>query len=542
MALIGAIVSLPIAAAAVGVAMVSNHSDENEYDVNRYVNDYTDSDSETDSDPDEETFEETAQERYKEEYRQDRDNRYDRHEDYMYKPEPVQLQAQVPTVPTQVQSNAPTQSTQQANQKSQMKKVFTPMTTSGASRGRFQSQNHVDENAIFQNQSQERTSFRNTDYQPIQYSLDDINQEKTILKSDYPEIKHMSKTAELNRVPIDYKLYDQQRTLATQDQIGNLSGGSQFERSYMPKGLVNPDPNYTGYQQTTHIPNYLPYTNQTDYDEMPTTQSAATGVAQYPNDFTDSIRSMPQIQNTRSNQSFAPVSGSSSADTQTIFPSSRMMQNMQYPQSAASSSSMNQTTQPTVLLGNPTNVDASINAGMSTGWSIYQADTDTDRTGDMNQNVLSNTSTTNPATGTAFTSSYSDSQTTETHNTLTVQNPNTTASNSVSVLQPASESVNTSTEIQNDRPLTRVSGGVNLPVQSTATVSGNNEVEMSSGTQNMDTYGWNTASVTDSYGTTTQTSSLDSITNPTALPSVSSGFNVGSSASFEGTDFSSYYE
>lgn len=540
MALIGAIISLPIAAAAVGVAMVSNRSDENEYDMNRYVtDDYTDSDSETDSEPDEE--------KYEEEYRQDRDDRYDRQENYMYKPEPVQLQAQVPNqrlsqVPNQsIQSR---QSTQQPAQKSQMKKVFTPMTTAGASRGRFQSQNHVDENAIFQNQSLERTSFRNTDYQPIQYSLEDINQEKTILKSDYPEIKHMSKTAEMNRVPIDYKLYDQQRTLATQDQIGNLSGGSQFERSYVPEGgaLVNPDPNYTGYQQTTHIPNYLPYTNQTDYDEMPTTQSAATGVAQYPNDFTDSIRSMPQIQNTRSNQSFAPVSGSSSADTQTIFPSSRMMQNMQYPQSAASSSSMNQNTQPTVLLGNPTNVDASIDTGMSTGWSIYQADPDTDRTGDINQNILSNTSTTNPATGTAYTSSYSDSQTTETQNTLTVQNPNTTASNSVSVLQPASESVNTSTEIQNDRPLSRVSGGVNLPVQSTATVSGDNEVEMSSGTQNMDTYGWNTANVTDSYGTTTQTSSLDSITNPTALPSVSSGFNVGSSASFEGTDFSSYYE
>ena len=491
--MLGALVGLPLAAATIGAAILSSkNDDEGEYDINRYVTN-------------------TIEEEYEdyEDYPIDDNAGRTGHvrPDPAYAGHSYQATGHPPAYHLQQKQETPTFT------------AFTPIGSKSsltapieiAQEGPHLQQQYMGtySNGIeqFDYHMDVPESMPDTDDRSVPVPLEFIQQEKAYLRSERKNFHSAGFQSDTDNIPFN----EIERQVIESQVYQDLASGYMDGHTGMYKSSTQRDPTFTGYQQTKRIAEYLPYTNRTDMQQMPSS-GASFGLRSQPGIDTQHLRSYPQFHNP--NQSFPQTNnnngGNVGGQSQRTLKLQRTPMNVQYPTTMSTLSQSggiagtNGTPQRIIMSTQNSDVRLQT-ANPDSEWTVFNPDT-ADRTDVFETGTIKTyqQERTPVQSGTSMNQDTADRTGQQNpnllpHYSLGGQSSGNLSTNSV---QAGGMKSNDNTTIQVDRPFMIPTGGGDVYVQGEVTQDGSQQIPFGQNQATTDN-GWNVSSA-DQYTQSTQ--------------------------------------
>lgn len=530
--MLGALVGIPLAAATIGAAILSSkNDDDDEYDINRYVT--------------------SSIEEEEDDYLIDEGDGNE-HERYQTTGHPPAYHLQQQSAP--VTNGA---GLQQQQQQQQQAMTFTAMGDKSsltapieiAQEGPHLPQQYMGtySNGIeqFDYYMDTPQSMPDTDDRSVPVPLEFIQQENAYLRSERKNFHSAGFQSDTNNIPFN----EIERQVIESQVYQDLASGYMDGHTGMYKSSTQRDPTFTGYQQTARIAEYLPYTNRTDMQQMPSS-GASFGLRSQPGIDTQHLRSYPQFQNP--NQSFPQTNNNNSvnvnAQSQRTLKMQRTPTNVQYPTTMSTLSQSggiagNNGTPQRIIMSTQNSDVRLQTANPDSEWTVFNPDT-ADRTDVFETGTIK----TYQQERTPVQSGTSMNQ--DTADRIGQQNPNllphyslggqSSGNLSTNSVQAGGMKSNDNTTIQVDRPFMIPTGGGDVYVQGEDTQVGSQQIPFGQNQATTDN-GWNVSSA-DQYTQSTQyvPSNTQNI-NISRIPQTQADrFAQGASENAVQTDYTSY--
>lgn len=496
MAMLGALVGLPLAAATIGAAILSSKGDDEEYDINRYV-------------------------AHEEEGEEEEDKDYEDYEDYStddnagrtghLRPDPAYA------------GHPPAYHLQQQHQQQQESPTFTAFTPIGSKSSLTAPIEIAQEGPHLQqpymgtvNNGIEQYDYHmdvpqstpDTDDRSVQVPLEIMQQEKAYLRSERRNFHTGGFRSDTNNLPFN----ELERQAEERHVYQSMAGGYMDGHAGMNASSTERDPTFTGYQQTARIADFLPYTNRTDLKQMPAS-SASYGTTSRPSAVdTQHLRSYPQFQNP--NQSFRQTNNNTDINvggqTQRTLKMQRTPADIRYQPTTATLSQSGDIAgtngMPQKIIMSTQNSDVRFQtANPDSEWTVFNPDT-ADRTDVFESGTIKTYQQQRQSvqTGTTMVQDSADRANQANPNLLPHYSLGGQVSGNLSTnaLQAGGMKTNDNRTTEVDRPFIIPTGGGDVYVQGEVTSNGNQQVPFEQNQAAVND-GWN-VSTADKYDRYTQ--------------------------------------